>query len=161
MNILVGTVFLGVVCALLWRKLPDETARRRTLVEAARLAGFVFPRIVVALIGAALFAELLPAETIRTMFGSDAGLFALVLAVLIGPITPGGPFVCFAVAAAGLQAGASAPVVMGYVTSWAAFSLTKTFAYEVPLLGGRFVLWRVLLSLPLPFAVAALAGLAG
>lgn len=153
MNIVIGTIFLGAVAGLLWLRLPNDTARQEAKTGAIQLALFISPRITVALIGAALFADLLPAEVVRDMFGSGSGLVGLALAVLIGPLTPGGAFVCFAIAAAGLQVGASEIAVMAYVTSWALFSVTKTLAYELPLLGGRFLLYRALLSLPIPFLV--------
>ena len=100
-----------------------------------------------------MFADLLPEEAMRNLFGSDAGYTGLVLAVLIGPFTPGGAFVCFAIAAAGLQVGAAEGAVAGYVTSWALFSLTKTLAYELPMLGVTLTMRRVMLSLPIPFLV--------
>ena len=153
MNILIGTILLGAAAFWLWRKLPDADARRRARFESVQLARFIFPRITIALIGAAMFADLLPEEAMRNLFGSDAGYTGLVLAILIGPFTPGGAFVCFAIAAAGLQVGAAEGAVAGYVTSWALFSLTKTLAYELPMLGVTLTMRRVMLSLPIPFLV--------
>lgn len=153
MNVLIGTVLLVAAAIWLWRKLPNDDARTLARLEAIRLARFIFPRITLALIGAAMFAELLPAEAIRDLFGSDAGLLGLALAVFIGPLTPGGAFVCFAIAAAALQVGAADGAVAGYVTSWALFSLTKTLAYELPMLGIDLTFRRVTLSLPIPFLV--------
>lgn len=153
MNVLIGTVLLVAAAIWLWHKLPDEAARTRARFEAIQLARFIFPRITLALIGAAMFAELLPAEAIRDLFGSDAGLLGLALAVLIGPLTPGGAFVCFAIAAAALQVGAAEGAVAGYVTSWALFSMTKTLAYEVPMLGFDLTFRRFAMSLPIPFLV--------
>lgn len=153
MNILIGTIFLGVAALWLWQKLPGPEARSQARADATRLGWFIFPRITIALIGAALFAELLPPELVRDMFGSDAGALGILLAVLIGPITPGGAFVCFAIAAAGLQVGAAEAAVAAYVTSWALFSVTKTLAYEMPMLGMHMTLGRVVLSLPIPFLV--------
>lgn len=154
MNIVIGTVLLVGLAAWLWRQLPDADARARATEEVKRLAGFILPRITVALIGAALFAELLPAERVRELFGSGAGITGLLLAAALGPLTPGGPFVCFAVAAAGLQVGASNAAVLAYVTGWSLFSMTKVLAYEAPLMGRSFTLRRVVLSLPIPFLVA-------
>ncbi|MCG6884842.1 MAG: hypothetical protein LJE62_13920 [Silicimonas sp.] len=155
MNILIGSILLVALAAWLWSKLPDAAARERALAETRRLGLFILPRISVALIGAAFFADLLPEERVRTLFGSGAGLTGLLLATVLGPLTPGGPFVCFAVAAAGLHVGATPQAVLAYVTSWALFSMTKTLAYEVPLMGVRFTARRFALSFPIPFLVAA------
>lgn len=157
MNILIGTILLWAGAYWLWQKLPDTDARQLALKNTVELTKFTVPRVVLALIGAALFAELLPADQIEGMFGSEAGLTGIVLAVLIAPIVPGGPFVVFAIGAAGLQVGASQAAAMAYVTSWGLFSLTKAIAYEIPLVGARFMLRRFLVSLPLPFIVAAAA----
>lgn len=159
MNILVGTLLLWAGAAWLWHKLPDTGARRRALEGAVALARFTLPRLTVALIGAALFAELLPADRIESLFGAQAGLRGLLLATLVAPFTPGGAFVAFAIGAAGLRVGATEAAVMAYVCSWGLFSLTRSLAYETPILGGRLVLRRYAVSLPLPFLVAVAAWL--
>lgn len=154
MNIVIGTALLGGLALFLWGRLPDGSARDTALREAIKLGQFILPRMTVALIGASFFAELLPAETVRDLFGTGAGFGGLLLATLLGPVTPGGVFVCFAVAAAGLQVGASKAAVLAYVSAWAVFSLTKVLAYEAPLMGQAFTLKRLALSLPIPFCVA-------
>jgi len=116
-------------------------------------------RVLIALLGAGFFAELLPEAQVRRLLGSDAGLAGVLLAVALGPITPGGAFVSFAVGAAALKAGAAPTAVVAYVTSWSLFSTTKIFAYEVPFMGWRATATRLLVSLPVPFAVAALVTL--
>ncbi len=153
MNILIGTILLGFAALWLWRQLPDDAARALARHEVIQLARFIFPRIVVALVGGALFADLLPTEIVRDMFGDDAGLWGIIIAALIGPVVPGGPFVCFAIAAAGLQVGATEAAVMAYVTSWSLFSLTKLLAYELPILGVGLTGRRLILSLPIPIIV--------
>lgn len=155
MNIVIGTLLLGGMALYLWSRLLDAEARDRALTEAKRLGLFNFPRITVALIGASFFAELLPEEEVRRLFGASAGFGGLLFATLLGPLTPGGVFVCFAVAAAGLKVGASSAAVLAYVTAWALFSATKVLAYEVPLMGRQFTLRRLVLSIPIPFLVAA------
>lgn len=159
MNIVIGTIFLFALSAWTWAKLATPEARQRALTGAARLAGFTLPRITVALIGAALFAELMPADRIEALFGEEAGLRALILATLLGPITPGGAFVSFALAAAALKVGATPAAALTYVTSWSLFSLTKALAYELPLMGARFLALRFVISLPLPLLAGALASL--
>ncbi len=157
MNILIGTIMLCVGAWWLWRKLPDDDTRRQALQASIELSKFTLPRITMALIGAALFAELLPADRIEGLFGAEAGLTGIALAVLIGPLVPGGPFVAFAIGAAGMQVGASDAALMAFIASWGLFSLTKAVGYEIPLIGGRFALTRLLASLPLPFLLAFFA----
>jgi hypothetical protein len=81
------------------------------------------------------------------------------LAIALGPLTPGGAFVSFAIGAAALKAGASPAAGIAYVTSWSLFSTTKIFAYELSFMGRHATLMRILVSLPVPFAIAGLAHL--
>ncbi|QDC08540.1 hypothetical protein FHY55_04480 [Oceanicola sp. D3] len=159
MNILIGTILLWGLVALTWVKLASPARRRTALTATANLAAFTLPRLFVAMIGAALLAELMPADRIEQLFGRDAGLRALLLATLLGPITPGGAFVSFALAAAALKVGATPAAALTYVTSWSLFSLTKLLAYEMPFMGARTMAQRLALSLPIPLVVGAIASL--
>lgn len=127
------------------------------MANAWRMAQFTAPRIVVALLGAGFFAELLPPEEVRALFGEGAGVSGVLLAIALGPITPGGAFVCFAVGAAALKAGATSSLVVTYVTSWSLFSASRFLAYELPLMGRQLALRRLLLCLPVPFLIAGAA----
>ncbi len=159
MNILIGTVLIGGLAVWLWSKLPNADWRNAAYHNWARTLAFTAPRIVVALLGAGFFAELLPAEKVQALFGAEAGISGAILAIALGPITPGGAFVSFAISAAALKAGAAPVMAIAYVTSWTLFSLTKLLAYELPVMGRQAALGRLAVSLPVPFAVAALAAL--
>ncbi|MEO0991128.1 MAG: hypothetical protein AAFX00_09300 [Pseudomonadota bacterium] len=157
MNILIGTVLLWGAAIWLWRKLPDGDWRQAALESTWATLRFTGPRVVVALIGAGLFAELLPEQQIQRFFGEDAGVLAILMATLAGPITPGGPFVAFAISAAALKSGATVMPIVAYITSWSLFALTKVMAYELSILGTPTFVKRVAVSLPLPFAVGIMA----
>ena len=102
MSILIGTALLWAASLWLiqhlWRtdKPLLHAAFRRSLSTAA----FIAPRIAVGLIGAGFLAELLPQDNMAMLFGESAGFRGVVLAALCGPLTPGGPFVAFAIGAA-------------------------------------------------------------
>lgn len=159
MNILIGTVLILGAALWLWRALPDAAWRRAALRASWSTLQFTAPRVVVALLGAGFFAELLPEDRVQALFGVNAGLPGLLLAVALGPLTPGGAFVSFAIGAAALKAGAAPVMLVAYVTSWTLFSATRLLAYELPLLGRQSTLRRVLIALPIPFVVAAVAAL--
>lgn len=158
MNILIGTLLIGAGAVWLWARLPDRAWR----VEAYRASFHTFlftaPRVLVALLGAGFFAELLPEAQVRQLLGTEAGVSAVLLAIAAGPITPGGAFVSFAIAAAALRAGADPVAAVAYVVSWSLFSTTKIFAYEVSFMGRQATIARLAVSLPVPFVVAALHG---
>ena len=160
MNILIGTILLFGLAIWFWARLgPDR--RPEALAAAKSTLAFTLPRIVVALVGAGLFAELLPEDEVQALFGAGGGIRGILLAAALGPPTPGGAFVSFAIGAAALKAGASVPAVLAYVTSWALFSMTKILTYEIPMMGARVMWLRVALSWPIPLIVGGVALLMG
>lgn len=158
MNILIGTLLLMALAGWFLRKL-DADQRSEAFRAARSTIAFTLPRITVALVGAGLFAELLPAEEVQLLFGADGGFKGMALAALLGPATPGGAFVSFAIGAAALKAGASIPPVLVYVTSWGLFSITKILTYELPFMGARVMWFRVALSWPIPLLTGLIATL--
>ena len=157
MNILIGTILIGAGAVWLWLHLPNAEWRSASYRASFDTFCFTAPRILVALLGAGFFAELLPEDNVRRLLGEEAGIYAVLLSVALGPITPGGAFVSFAIAAAALKTGASPIAALAYVTSWSLFSAPKIFAYELSFMGRHATLTRILVSLPVPFLVAAIA----
>ena len=162
MILAINLALWGLVAVLL-----IATARRRPAmvreglrdgaVEFARL----LPRIVIGVVGSGFIAAVLPQNLIGQLLGPDSGFTGLVIAVIGGTFTPGGPVVGFSVGAAALKSGAGAPQVIAYTTAWALFALQRLFVFEVPMMAPRVVWLRAAVSLPLPFLAAAVAMLAG
>jgi uncharacterized membrane protein YraQ (UPF0718 family) len=121
----------------------------------------LLPRIVVGVIGSGYIAAVLPQNLIGQWLGPDSGVTGLIIAVVGGAITPGGPVVGFSVGAAALKSGAGAPQVIAYSTAWALYALQRVFVYEIPMMPPRVVWLRAAVSLPLPFLAAIAAMLAG
>ncbi|MEM8630396.1 MAG: permease [Pseudomonadota bacterium] len=157
MNILIGTVVLAVLAAWVWARLETGSRRAEAMAGVRRMLIFNTPRVLVALIGAGLFAELLPEEVVRQYLGDTSGFKGVLLGMGLGILTPGGAFVSFALAAGAIKAGATAPAMMSYLTAWALFALTKVMAEELALLGPRFILTRFAVSFPLPLIVGSMA----
>lgn len=159
MSIFIGTALLWLASLWLiqhlWR--TDRTLLHQAYRRSLATAAFLAPRIAIGLIGAGFLAELLPQDNIAGLFGDDAGFGGVVLASLLGPLTPGGPFVAFAIGAAALKAGAGEAALISYVTSWSVICLNRDMIYEMPLLGVRFMRLRWLLSLPAPFILGGIA----
>jgi uncharacterized protein len=72
-------------------------------------------------------------------------------------VTPGGPFVAFPLLAVLLQGGASVGAVTAYLSSWALLGLHRVIAFEIPILGWRFVAGRLVASLVFPVVIGWLA----
>nr|WP_321524948.1 hypothetical protein [uncultured Cohaesibacter sp.] len=95
-------MLIGSAAIAMWWQLPNEAWRQAAYRVTFDTLKFTIPRILVALLGAGFFAELLPAEHMKDLFGQETGFMGLCMAALFGPITPGGAFVSFAIGAAGL-----------------------------------------------------------
>ncbi|MGD9921270.1 MAG: hypothetical protein AB7V13_07450 [Pseudorhodoplanes sp.] len=135
------------------------------LRESLRSGGGEFlrlvPRMAIGVLGSGFIAAALPQESVVYWLGSSSGLLGIAIATIAGAMTPGGPVVGFAVAAAALKGGAGAPQVIAYSTAWALYAFPRLLSYELPIMPSRIVWLRVVASLPLPFIAAWLAMLIG
>ena len=73
-----------------------------------------------------------------------------------GAILPGGPFTAYPVAAALLTVGADFGATIAMVVSWTLIGYGRAVAWELPILGIEFTLWRIVISLPIPVLAGAL-----
>ena len=158
MNILIGTVVLWGLALWMLRKMQGQDAEDRAAMWARSKATVIFmlPRIFVGLLGAGFLAVLLPVDQIERNFGTESGLMGITLATIFGLITPGGPFVAYAIGAAAMKAGATLAPLMAYVTAWSIVNLNRSIAYELPLMGRHFLLLRTILSVPVPMVLGLL-----
>lgn len=157
-DIALWSVVLGLGLAVVARRRPmfGETLRFGLHDFLALL-----PRIAIGMIGSGFIAEILPSRLIPAWLGADTGLTGLMIATVAGALTPGGPVVGFAIAAAALKSGAGAPQVIAYSVAWALFAIQRLLVFEVPMMPPRVVWLRVAVSLPLPFLAAWMAMLVG
>jgi hypothetical protein len=121
----------------------------------------VLPRIGLGIIGSGYFAEIVPQSLIIQWIGPNSGLLGVVIAILVGVLTPGGAVVGFAIAATALKSGGGGPQVIAYSTAWALFAFQRLINWELPMLPHRAVWLRVAASLPVPFLAALMAMLLG
>jgi uncharacterized membrane protein YraQ (UPF0718 family) len=100
---------------------------------------------------------LLPREMVARLVGAESGVLGLLIASATAAVLPGGPFTIYPVAAAFLAIGADAGTAIAFVTSWMLLGYNRALVWELPFFGSDFVIWRIVVSLPLP----VLAGLLG
>ncbi len=120
----------------------------------------VLPRVALALITAGFLAQIVPGELVAGWLGPASGLRGILIAALVGSVVPGGPIISFPIAVVLFKSGVGTPQLIAFLTAWSAFALHRVIAYELPFMGWRFSLVRILASLPLPFATGLLAGVA-
>src|SRR3974390_668905 len=102
----------------------------------------------------AFIAEILPHDKVSRALGPESGLKGLLIGTAFGAILPGGPFTAYPVASALLAVGSDFGAVIALVVSWTLIGYGRAVAWEIPIMGTDFTLWRIIISLPVP----ALAG---
>lgn len=114
----------------------------------------LMPRIMLGVIGAGYIAALLPQEVVGRWLGADSGITGLLIAMVGGFLTPGGPVIGFSIGAAALKGGAGTPQVIAYCTAWALFAVQRLFIWELGVMPRRLVWLRIAASWPLPLLAA-------
>jgi hypothetical protein len=122
--------------------------------EGVRLA----IRLPFSLIAASCLAELIPDRMIVAMLGPETGLTGIGLASLFGGLLPGGPIVSFPLAILLAREGAGGAQVIALITGWSVYAFHRVIAYEIPIMGPRFVALRMIASSFVPVAAGVLAG---
>jgi uncharacterized membrane protein YraQ (UPF0718 family) len=153
------TVFLfgivGICIWIAWRR--RDGSAQAGLKEAGRDFVHLLPRLAVGVIGAGFIARALPQDVVGPWLGPSSGAWGVALAALAGAATPGGPVVGFAIGAAALKAGAGLPQIIAYTTAWSLYTINRVLVWEIPTMPARFVITRMLVSLPFPFIAAGIA----
>jgi hypothetical protein len=80
----------------------------------------------------------------------------LLIGTAFGVILLGGPFTVCPMAGALLTVGADFGATIAMVVSWSLNGYGRAVAWELPILGTDFTLWRIAISLPLPVLAGAL-----
>ena len=121
----------------------------------------IVPRIALGVIGSGYIAAVIPQEVITGWLGPNSGWLGVLVAVIAGAATPGGPVVGFSIGAVALKAGGGPPQVTAYVIAWALFAFQRVILWEIPFMPARFVWFRCAVSVPFPFVAAAIAMVIG
>ena len=117
----------------------------------------VLPRLVAAFLLAGFVEVLMPRDLIRKWIGDKSGLTGILIASLAGALTPGGPIASFPVIAALYKLGADFGPLVAYLTAWELIAVQRMVVWEIPFMGIRFVLFRLLVSLALPVLAGMIA----
>jgi uncharacterized membrane protein YraQ (UPF0718 family) len=117
----------------LWRNLP------------VLLLGFVI---------AGLAQVIIPRDLITRWLGTKAGFKGILIGCAVGGLVPGAPYAVFPLVAALYQAGAGLGAVVGFVSAWALWSVSR-LPVEIALIDSKPALVRYTVT----FVVPPLAGL--
>lgn len=117
----------------------------------------MLPKVVAGCLIAVFITVLMPRELVARWVGEESGFSGLAIAAAVGAVLPGGPITIYPVAGAFLAMGADGGAVIAFLASWNLVGSTRALVWELPFFGPHFVIWRILLSLPMPFLVGILA----
>ncbi|MDX1665256.1 MAG: permease [Candidatus Promineifilaceae bacterium] len=93
--------------------------------------------------------QLLPKELIAEWLGGESGLRGILIASVIGILTPGGPFVSYPLVATLYRAGAGIGPLVAFVTAWALGSISR-LPLEIGIVGVRLTAIRLASSIIFP-----------
>ncbi len=151
-----GTLILAVavvvLAALAWQR-GGWPLVGNGLNQGKNLILEIAPLLITCFLAVGLAQVLLPRESIAGWLGQEAGWRGIILGSLMGAITPGGPYVVIPLAAGMFKAGAGIGTVVAFITGWSVLAVGR-LPYELPFLGPRVLIIRILSSLLL----APLAG---
>ncbi len=151
-------VLVAVCVVLVWRR-DGIHGVTEILTSDLELFGGILPRVLAGCLLGAFIAEILPHEKVSRALGPESGLKGLLIGTAFGAILPGGPFTAYPVAAALLTIGADFGAIIAMVVSWTLIGYGRAVAWELPILGTDFTLWRIAFSVPIPILAGALGRL--
>lgn len=120
----------------------------------------ILPKVALGCLIGALIRLLIARETIERFIGERSGVVGLVIASVIGMLFPAGPFTIFPLAVILLASGADRGAAVAFISAWLLVGINRAIIWEMPFFGPDFVLFRFLVSLPMPVLIGLLARLA-
>lgn len=121
---------------------------------------YMLPKVLAGCVIGALVTLVLPREVVARWVGEESGFAGLLIAFVAGLILPGGPLTIFPVAGAFLAVGADAGAIVVFVTAWSLLGYQRALVWELPFFGPHFVIWRIIVAIPLPLLAGVIARIA-
>ena len=153
-------IFLIVICAASagacvvlkgWDSVVNALTFMVTLI--AQIA----PIMLISILMAAFVQVLLPHDIVSKWLGRESGFRGILIATAAGAVIPGGPWVSFPLVLALAVAGADIGALVAFLSAWAVIPISRLLVWEMPFLGGDFVLIRMLVSSLIPLAAGIIA----
>jgi uncharacterized membrane protein YraQ (UPF0718 family) len=146
-----------VVSAVIVYRRDGQTRFLEILFSDVALFLDILPKVLAACLIASFVAVLMPREVVLRWVGAESGFLGIIVATLAGTICPGGPITIFPIAAAFVSIGADIGAAIAFITSWTLLGYARVLVWELPFFGGHFVIWRIIIAIPLPIVAGVLA----
>jgi uncharacterized membrane protein YraQ (UPF0718 family) len=112
--------------------------------------------LIVSFILAGLVQVLIPRDLITQWLGAESGVRGVLIGCVVGGLVPGSPYTTFPIVASRYEAGASLGAVVGFVTAWALWSISR-LPTEMALIDPRPALIRYAITFIVPPITGVLA----
>lgn len=150
------TLILAAVAVVLlmiafWR---GNDLPRTGLLAAWRTLWRNLPLLLLSFIIAGLAQVLIPKDLITRWLGTEAGFKGVLVGCVAGGLVPGAPYAVFPLVSALYQAGAGLGAVVGFVSAWSLWSVSR-LPVEMALIDPKPALVRYVVT----FVVPPIAGL--
>ncbi len=140
--------------ALAWQR--GDGSHLAGLRAAAHMTLQLTPLLLAAFLVAGLLQSLLPADMVQRWLGESSGFKGILLASLVGGLTPGGPYVSLPVAMVLVRAGAGAGVIVAFLSGWSLWAFNR-IPLEIGILGWRLTVIRLASVLVFPPIIGLVA----
>ncbi len=117
----------------------------------------IFPKVVGAILIAGFVQVLVPRQLVIKWMGEKSGWKGLLIACVVGILTPGGPMVSFPLIAALRSLGATVGTLVAYLLSWELMGIQRLLIWDIPIMGVKFTLLRLSLSFFFPLLSGLIA----
>lgn len=154
-------LILAIVAALLllfafWRARDLPLSG---LAAAGRTLWRNLPILLLGFVIAGLVQVLVPRELISRWLGTQSGVKGVLFACLAGGLVPGSPYAVFPLVASLYQSGASLGTVVGFVSAWSLWSVSR-LPVEMALIDPKAALARYAITFVVPPVAGLLANAA-
>ncbi|MGB5931883.1 MAG: permease [Anaerolineae bacterium] len=119
------------------------------LLAAGRTLWRNLPILLLGFVIAGLVQVLVPTELISRWLGVQAGVKGVLVACVVGGLVPGAPYAVFPLVAAFYRAGAGLGAVVGFVSAWSLWSVSR-LPVEMALIDPKAALVRYSITLVVP-----------
>lgn len=153
-------VFLAALCvagAAACAVLRGWEGVANALTFAIDLIVQIAPIMLISMLMAAYVQVLAPHDRVAKWLGRESGLRGLLIATAAGAVIPGGPWISFPLVLTLAVAGADIGALVAFLSAWAVIPISRLLVWEMPFLGGEFVLLRMIVSLPIPVLAGLIA----
>ena len=156
------TLILAAVAAILlviafWQ---GHSLPQAGLQAAGRTLWRNLPMLLLSFVIAGLVQVLIPKDLITRWLGAQAGVKGVLIGCIVGGLVPGAPYAVFPLVAALYQAGAGLGSVVGFVSAWSLWSVSR-LPVEMALIDPKPALVRYIITFVVPPMAGLLAEAAG